>query len=258
MIQNYGLREVSDLTFFTLKSDGKFDKPMLYIDYALTSTNDHTLEIVYARGGKGNPRRIPFHGNKESTLTVTTQIFDFRLISLISGASVTTGATNVFKREVLTAVEVGEEPSVSIQITLTDTPETGWQFEHAFFLEAEDGLEDNALTGVIAGKVVTFATGVVAGDKIVAYYVAEANATSEKISFKSNGFPQTIGIVGDTLLKRESDGQLMDFQMVAYKASANGIFTFTQASEGDPTSLEITFDLFEGADGSMIDYVRVD
>lgn len=254
MIQNYGLREVSDLTFFSLKSDGKFDKPILYMDYALTSTNDHTLETVYARGGKGNPRRIPFHGNKESMLTVTTQIFDFRLISLISGASVSVGATNVFKREELIAVDNGG----SIEITLSATPETGWQFENAFFLKANDAVEGSELTGVIAGAVVSFATGVTAGDVVVAYYVAESAITSEKISFKSNGFPQTIGIVGDTLLKRESDGALIDFQMVAYKASANGTFTFTQASEGDPTSLEITFDLFEGADGSMIDYVRID
>lgn len=254
MIQNYGLREVSDLTFYTLKSDGKFDSPMLYLDYALTSTNDHTLETVYARGGKGNPRRIPFQGNKESTLTVTTQIFDFRLISLISGASVTTGATNIFKREELVAVD----NTGTIEITLSATPETGWQFENAFFLKEEDAVEENALTGVVAGTTVSFADGVAEGDTVVAYYVMESGATSEKISFKSNGFPQSIGIVGDTLLKREADGALIDFQMVAYKASANGTFTFTQASEGDPTSLEITFDLFQGGDGTMIDYVRID
>ena len=257
MIQNYGLREVSDLTFYSLLPNGKFDKPILYVDYALTSTNDHTLETVYARGGKGNPRRMSFKGNKESMLTVTTQIFDFRLISLISGASVEVGSQNIFKREEKIAFADTDNAN-AITIELTGTPVVGWQFENAFFKKENDAVEGAELTGVITGRKVTFATGVTAGDVIVAYYVNESAVTSEKISFKSNGFPQTVGIVGDTLLQRESDGALIDFQMIAYKATANGNFTFTQASEGDPTTLEITFDLFDGADGTTIDYVRID
>src|SRR5690606_1395943 len=85
------------------------------IDYALTSTNEHSAETVYATGGKGNPRRLAFDGNRQSTLTISTQVIDFRLISLLAGAEVEKGVTNVFKREVLTAID----DAGSVKITLS-------------------------------------------------------------------------------------------------------------------------------------------
>ena len=116
-VNTYGLREVADLTFFDLTTN----KPFLYMDYAMTSSNEHTAESVYAVGGKGAPRRLKFDGNRQSTLTISTQIIDFRIIALLAGADVETGATNIFKREVLTAVD----DEGDVKITLSETPVTG-------------------------------------------------------------------------------------------------------------------------------------
>ena len=130
-VNTYGLREVADLLFIDLTTN----KPFLYMDYALTSTNEHSADTTYATGGKGNPRRLAFDGNRQSTLTISTQIIDFRIIALLAGADVEKGVTNVFKREVLTAVDdenvfkrevltaVNDEGDV--KITLSETPVTG-------------------------------------------------------------------------------------------------------------------------------------
>ncbi len=246
-VNTYGLREVCDLTFFDLTTN----KPFLYIDYATTSTNEHSAETVYATGGKGNPRRLAFDGNRQSTLTISTQIIDFRLISLLAGADVEKGTTNVFKREVLTAVN----DAGSVKITLSETPVNGTVTVFPLSSDAIAGEEEKNIT--VEGKVVTITTST-ADTQYVAYYQFESDSNAEKISFKAKNFPKYCRIVGDTLIKNETTGENEPFQMVAHKAKPQANFTLTMASEGDPTTLELTFDLFAdaSADDEFISYVK--
>lgn len=245
-VNTYALREVADLTFFDLTTN----KPFLYIDYALTSTNEHSAETVYATGGKGNPRRIAFDGNRQSTLTISTQVIDFRLISLLAGAEVEKGVTNVFKREVLTAVD----DAGSVKITLSEIPVTGTVTVFPLSSDAVAG-EEEEITVMDKDIIITNGT---AGTQYVAYYQFESNNNAEKISFKAKNFPKYCRIVGDTLIKNEATGENEPFQMVAHKAKPQANFTLTMASEGDPTTLEMTFDLFASKenDDEFISYVK--
>ena len=245
-VNTYGLREVADLTFFDLTTN----KPFLYIDYALTSTNEHSAETVYATGGKGNPRRLAFDGNRQSTLTISTQVIDFRLISLLAGAEAEKGVTNVFKREVLTAVDDID----SVKITLSETPVNGTVTVFPLSSDAVAG-EGEEITVIDNDITITNGT---AGTQYVAYYQFESDSNAEKISFKAKNFPKYCRIVGDTLIKNEATGVNEPFQMVAHKAKPQANFTLTMASEGDPTTLELTFDLFAdaSADDEFISYVK--
>jgi hypothetical protein len=256
-VNTYGLREVADLLFIDLTTN----KPFLYMDYALTSTNEHSADTTYATGGKGNPRRLAFDGNRQSTLTISTQIIDFRIIALLAGADVEKGATNVFKREVLTAVAVaGEEEDITvdnagtIEITLSETPVTGTVTVFPLSSDAVAGEEEDI---TVTGSDVTITAGT-AGTQYVAYYQFESDSNAEKISFKAKNFPKYCRIVGDTLIKNETTGVNEPFQMVAHKASPQANFTLTMASEGDPTTLELVFDLFadRNADDEFISYVK--
>lgn len=245
-VNTYGLREVCDLTFFDLTTN----KPFLYMDYALTSTNQHSADTTYATGGKGNPRRLAFDGNRQSTLTISTQIIDFRIIALLAGADVEKGATNVFKREVLTAVD----DTGSVKITLSETPVTGTVTVFPLSSDAVAGEEEDI---TVTGSDVTITAGT-AGTQYVAYYQFESDSNAEKISFKARNFPKYCRIVGDTLIKNEATGENEPFQMIAHKAKPQANFTLTMASEGDPTTLEMTFDLFASQenDDEFISYVK--
>lgn len=245
-VNTYGLREVCDLTFFDLTTN----KPFLYMDYALTSTNEHSADTTYATGGKGNPRRLAFDGNRQSTLTISTQIIDFRIIALLAGADVEKGTINVFKREVLTAVD----DTGSVKITLSETPVNGTVTVFPLSSDAVAGEEEDI---TVTGSDVTITTGT-AGTQYVAYYQFESDSNAEKISFKAKNFPKYCRIVGDTLIKNEATGENEPFQMVAHKAKPQANFTLTMASEGDPTTLEMTFDLFADAsvDDEFISYVK--
>lgn len=245
-VNTYGLREVADLLFIDLATN----KPFLYMDYALTSTNEHSADTTYATGGKGNPRRLAFDGNRQSTLTISTQIIDFRIIALLAGADVEKGVTNVFKREVLTAVD----DTGSVKITLSETPVTGTVTVFPISSDAVAGEEEDI---TVTGSDVTITDGT-AGTQYVAYYQFESDSNAEKISFKAKNFPKYCRIVGDTLIKNEATGVNEPFQMVANKAKPQANFTLTMASEGDPTTLEMTFDLFASSenDDEFISYVK--
>jgi len=246
-VNTYGLREVADLTFFDLTTN----KPFLYMDYALTSTNEHSADTTYATGGKGNPRRLAFDGNRQSTLTISTQIIDFRIIALLAGAEVENGTTNVFKREVLTAVA---DDGGDVKITLSETPVDGTVTVFPLFSDAVAGEEEDI---IVTGDDVAITDGE-AGIQYVAYYQFESDENAEKISFKAKNFPKYCRIVGDTLIKSETTGENEPFQMVAHKAKPQANFTLTMASEGDPTTLELTFDLFASQenDDEFISYVK--
>lgn len=245
-VNTYGLREVADLTFFDLTTN----KPFLYMDYALTSTNEHSADTTYATGGKGNPRRLAFDGNRQSTLTISTQIIDFRIIALLAGADVEKGAINVFKREVLTAVDDTD----TVKITLSETPVTGTVTVFPLSSDAVAGEEEDI---TVTDSDVTITDGT-AGAQYVAYYQFESDSNAEKISFKAKNFPKYCRIVGDTLIKNEATGVNEPFQMVANKAKPQANFTLTMASEGDPTTLEMTFDLFAdvSVDDEFISYIK--
>lgn len=245
-VNTYGLREVADLTFFDLTTN----KPFLYMDYALTSTNEHSADTTYATGGKGNPRRLAFDGNRQSTLTISTQIIDFRIIALLAGADVEKGAINVFKREVLTAVD----DTGTVKITLSETPVAGTVTVFPLSSDAVAGEEEDI---TVTDSDVTITDGT-AGAQYVAYYQFESDSNAEKISFKAKNFPKYCRIVGDTLIKNEATGVNEPFQMVANKAKPQANFTLTMASEGDPTTLEMVFDLFASQenDDEFISYIK--
>lgn len=58
ILDRYGIKEVADVTFYKLNSNGKPSYPVLYLDTLKVSTIEQTAEQAEARGGKGNPPLI--------------------------------------------------------------------------------------------------------------------------------------------------------------------------------------------------------
>lgn len=242
-MNNYGMREVADLTHYDLTTG----KPFLYMDYALTSSNEFTGTSEYAYGGKGHNKRLKFDGQRESTLTVTTSIFNWTIISLISGASVTTGAANVYRREVK-KMTLGK-------VVTTNLPIAGSVFAYP---KAKDGDQASSCVITLSGSDVTITSGATNGDDVVVYYLTAAGVTTDKISFTTTSFPKSCKLIGDTVIKNEATTANEPFQFIAYKASPQPNFSITMASEGSPTEISITYDLLADSEGRLIDYLRYD
>jgi len=142
----------------------------------------------------------------------------------------------------------------SVKITLSETPITGTVTVFPLFSDAVAGEEEDI---TVTDSDVTIADGI-AGTQYVAYYQFKSESNAEKISFKAKNFPKYCRIVGDTLIKNEATGENEPFQMVTHKAKPQANFTLTMASEGDPTTLEMTFDLFASQenDDEFISYIK--
>jgi hypothetical protein len=249
----FGIKEVCNLSFV----DYATKKPILYADYAEVSSNETSGENTELRGGQGNGLITTWSHTKKSDFKVTLPVVDLKMLALLAGDDLATGAANVFQREVLT-VAAGK-------VTLAQTPIDGSLFVNALVGVRDIGTEytkaASAPTGQqfsITAKDITF-NATENGKQVVVFYQFASQPTTQTLSIKSNKFPQAVSIYGDGIwkdLETETDKAV---KVIAFKAKPQSNFTITMSAT-DPTKLEITFDLFGEKDNvtgdtKYIDYV---
>lgn len=87
LFQKYGIKEVADVTFFSITrvGDEEIYTPVLFLDTLKVSTVEKTAEKVAAQGGKGNKKLISWNHGKEMTLNLEDALFSPASMSLIWG-----------------------------------------------------------------------------------------------------------------------------------------------------------------------------
>ena len=85
ILDRYGIKEVADVTFYKINSDGTPGAPVLFLDTLKVSTIEQTAEQVDARGGKGNPKLITWDYGKEITLTLEDALFSPKSMAIMMG-----------------------------------------------------------------------------------------------------------------------------------------------------------------------------
>ena len=58
ILDRYGIKEVADVTFYKIQSDGSIGAPVLYLDTLKVSTIEESASSTDATGGKGNAKLI--------------------------------------------------------------------------------------------------------------------------------------------------------------------------------------------------------
>lgn len=239
----YGVRDILDCTF----EDFVTKKPFLYMDYATGTTNEWTGNSVYARGGRGNPRRICFNDSRDGTLTITTQIFTMKHLAMIAGRDIETGNHKIFKREVALVTD----NAGTLEITLEKTPVPINDFgtvgvSDVAVFKYKNGIDTDPVTVSAvdgANKKLTV-TGVADREEVVVYYRWETTNPAHKLTFTAKDFPKYVKIYGDTLIQDEISGKTVDAQIVYYKAKVQPNLNLQLNPSGDPTEVSMTFDLF--------------
>lgn len=241
----YGLREILDCTIF----DYKTGKPFLYTDYATAAENEWSAEQTYATGGSGNPRRIVFNDGKNSTLNLSTQIFTMKHLAMMAGRDIESKAgLNIYKREVLT---VAKDELEGLQVTLSKTPisTTG-----AVDVTEEDIAVYQFKNGIDTEEVIiaefdpvskkVMLEGVEENTEVAVYYQWKTTTKAHRLTFTAKDFPKYVKIVGDTTLVDELAGEIAAGQLIYYKAKVQPNFTLSMSPTGDPTTIQMVFDLF--------------
>ena len=98
ILDKYGIKEVADVVFYELDSEGAPSAPVLYLDTLKVSTVEQSAETVDATGGKGNVKLLTWDTNKEITLTLEDALFSAKSLGLMFSGKMT---DNGVRQEVL-------------------------------------------------------------------------------------------------------------------------------------------------------------
>lgn len=236
---NFASREVCDLIFY----DYATQQPVLFMDYANTTTAGLSGESVFAYGGKGHPKRVGFNGDRGGTISFESQIATMELYAMVTGGTLSTAAKFV-KRYEATASSDGFE--------LPDEPVADSVVVYAYEDDCGEAIES---VNVSAKKVT--ATGITNGNKYVAYYMVNKESGVKSFKVKSTSFPKEVSIYGETTIRGE-DGVDHAFRMICYKALPQPTFELSFANSGDPTSYTVTFDLEADGNKDLIEFIAED
>ena len=118
ILDKYGIKEVADVVFYEMDSQGAPSAPVLYLDTLKVSTIEQSAEVVDATGGKGNVKLISWDTNKEVTATFEDALFSVKSLAIMFGGHVTNNGAN---QEVLKTVQYG-----SIEPAGTSTPASNY------------------------------------------------------------------------------------------------------------------------------------
>ena len=203
ILDQYGIKEVCDFVFYDIDTGN----PVLYLDTLKISTVEQTGEVVYAQGGKGNPKLIGWDYGKDITVNLEDALFSPKSMAVMFGD----GKVNATGATVMTK-------TIVVEGTADITNYKGATVSTVVYTDA---------TGATV-------TNRVAGEKYFATFDVPIKDARE-IVIGPNTFPGTYRAVGDTFARAEKDGDDEFFQLEIKKAKILSENTLTMEAEGDPS-----------------------
>ena len=114
ILDRYGIKEVADVTFYEINTDGTPGKPVLFLDTLKVSTIEQTAETAEARGGKGNPVLISWDYGKEINVSIEDALFSPKSMNIMlgsAGAALTPVTGTVMKTTAVRLDNLGKLPT---------------------------------------------------------------------------------------------------------------------------------------------------
>ena len=217
IFDRYGIKEVADVTFYKIESDGSRGAPVLYLDTLKVSTVEQTASSSDARGGKGNPKLVSWDFGKEINVNLTDALFSPASMAIMFGGKDGVGTD-----------EGGSTYNTGIT-KVTDA----------------DGV--NVPASEFGSKTV--------GDKFFVHY--KVTPTSKKvININADTFPGTYYITGDTFCRSDVTGEDDFFQFIIPKAKMSPENTITLEAEGDPSVFNLNLTVLRPESGPMMQLVQ--
>lgn len=263
ILDKYGIKEVADVTFYGINSNGTVGRPVLYLDTLKVSTLEQTAEQADARGGKGNPKLITWDYGKEINVTLEDALFSAKSMAIMFGNGGTTPVTDLRKTVVISVMtELSGEDCKSLVTasglkTLLDGKKISGLVVDGDDVYCEMGANNRA-------KVSDFTVVTEKGEKLTASSSTTAKAgekmfltfnyqvIGQKIEVSANTFPGTYYITGDTYARSSVSGEDEFFQFIIKKAKVTSENTITLEAEGDPSTFSMNLTVLRPDDGSAM------
>ena len=259
IFDRYGIKEVADVTFYKIDSNGAKGAPVLYLDTLKVSTVEQTASSADARGGKGNPKLVSWDFGKEINVTLTDALFSPASMAIMfgdkDGVGISTGKTD----EKITKVAMARISATPADTTVEIDSKEGRKTVKVL---ADGGATYNTTAGIVS---VTGANDVditaenfatqTAGDKVFVHY--EVTLQSKKvIDINADTFPGTYYITGDTFCRSDITGEDDFFQFIIPKAKMSSENTITLEAEGDPSVFNLNLTVLRPESGPMMQLIQ--
>jgi hypothetical protein len=171
-------------------------------------------------------------------------------MALLTGNNIVTGATDVYRREVIT--------TASDAATLTSTPKGGVLI--ALYLLGADGVESTEYTKVsespaatqytLTGKNLAFNSAVEDGTQFVAYYISDTANTTQTITVSSDKFPAAFKLVLEVLVTDFYTKALYPAQITIPSAKMEDSWSLSFEPEGEPQALTLPIEVLKPANSN--------
>ena len=247
ILERYGIKEVADMTFYHIGSNGMPEYPVLYLDTLKVSTIEQTAEQAEARGGKGNPPLIIWDYGKEINVTLEDALFSAKSMAIMFG----NGQVKTYDGEKAYIMKTEQFTATATELPTEQKSASGW----SNIFTGPDGKTYKKLNPKFydaEGKNVADALKV--GERYFCSY--DLKATGAVIEISANSFPGTYYAVGDTYARSEVTGEDEFFQFIIPKAKVQSENTITLEAEGDPSVFNMSLRVMRPADGAMMKLVK--
>lgn len=245
----YGIKDCANLHILT-----SANKPVMYCNYAKTSSIDFTSEEIYAYNK--TTKAIRWDKAREGTFKTEMEIFETKMIALLFGTSISTGSMSIAKREVLAVQAGGAGASLAV------APKAGSL--SIFKLDPDmisQGIEQIAGTPVstpnaysLSTLALTFnATTFASAGYVVAYYLVDS--TVSKFTVDNVSFPGGYKIYADSAIRgTDQVDKYVQYQLLNVKPKSNVSLTM---DVDNVAKLSIEWDILSDSAGNMMHYVEV-
>lgn len=213
----FGIKEVADVIFFDIETKA----PVLFFDTLKVSSIENEAESAEARGGKGNANLLTWNYGRTATLTMQDALLSMESLSTLAG-------TEIEEATVATGHERIVVPTGGA-VTLKNTPKADTVQIYA----SENGVLGDAIAvdGTIVTQTGSEITGLTAGKAISVFYEYDAPQGSTLVRFRSDAFPSTYRVIGDTVVRDRATGKDVAAQFVIPRAQLQAGFSLTMDVE---------------------------
>lgn len=270
ILDKYGIKEVADVTFYGINSNGTVGRPVLYLDTLKVSTIEQTAEQADARGGKGNPKLITWDYGKEINVTLEDALFSAKSMAIMFGNGGTNSVTDLRKTFVISVLQDLTSSECQTMIGVSGLKTLYNQKKISGFIVDGDDIYCE-MGGNNRAKVSQYTVVTEKGVKLTASEPVTAKAgekmfvtfnyqvVGQKIEVSANTFPGTYYITGDTYARSSVSGEDEFFQFIIKKAKVTSENTITLEAEGDPSTFSMNLTVLRPDDGSaMMELIKYD
>ena len=256
--------------------------PVIYFDSLTTSSFEGNATTNYAQGGRGNARLMAWEGERTLTFNMTDALISPESFMILSGAGLIDAAATKGEGQDILYVHTTSQVQVDTANTIILPKVACWShsgemisnYYHdgadIFIMVLDNGeisgepctpVEMGVAHGTMTANGFAVATGntvpthtkitctnhgkgLPAGSVVLVDYYVKRTAGVKQIEITPDKFGGYFYLEGSTLWRRESDGVDLPAEIIIPKVKIQSNFTFTMASNGDPSTFDFVMDAF--------------